>query len=143
MTEPGASLREVPPALARNAVAAWGADGQRFLDELPALLDSVTRDWGLDIVAPYPMSFHWVCLVRTADGVEAVLKLGPPGHPDMASEIAALGHFGSGAVRLLAHDVARGAMLLEKAEPGTAASALVPAKDLIATAAIITVMIRT
>jgi streptomycin 6-kinase len=134
---------EIPGALGRNAVAAWGADGQRFLDELPSLLDSVTRDWGLTVLAPYPMSFHWVCSVQTAEGGHAVLKLGPPGHVDVGGEVAALGHFGgAGAVRLLAHDVARGAMLLEQAVPGTPASALVPSKDIIATAAIITVMRR-
>jgi streptomycin 6-kinase len=134
---------DIPPALARNAVAAWGVDGQRFIDELPARLDSVTRDWGLTVDAVYPLSFHWVCSVRTDDGDEAVLKLGPSGVPDLAQQVATLRHFdGVGAVRLIAHDVARGAMLLEKAVPGTVASGLVPARDLVATAAIITVMRR-
>jgi streptomycin 6-kinase len=134
---------EVPQVLARNAVAAWGIDGQRFIDELPARLDSVTQGWGLTVEAVYPLSFHWVCSVRTRDGDEAVLKLGPSGVPDLAQQVATLRHFdGVGAVRLLAHDVALGAMLLEKAIPGTVAGALIPARDLIATAAIITVMRR-
>jgi len=140
----------IPPVLARNVVAAWGADGQRFLDLLPELLASVTRDWALTVVAPYPMTFHWVCEVRTADGAEAVLKLGPPGVVDVAHQVTAMRHFdGVGAVRLLAHDAGRGAMLLEKASPGLPASALlqvrdadIPIKDVIATAAIITVMRR-
>lgn len=149
----------VPAALARNVVAAWGADGQRFLDELPALIEAVRRDWALTLVAPYPMSYHWVCAVRTASGTDAVLKLGPPQAVEVRGEVAALDHYaGEGAVRLLAHDVDRGALLLERAVPGTAASALVPgsdhsrqrppggqslaSRDVIATAVIITVMRR-
>lgn len=133
---------EIPTALAHNAVAAWGSDGQRFLDELPALLDSVARDWGLTEITPLPMSFHWVGRVRRSDGVEAVVKLGPP-TIDVQCEAAALRHYdGHGAVRLLAADLARGALLLELARPGASARPLVPSKDLVATAAIITVMRR-
>lgn len=136
-------MEAIPPVLARNVVAAWGADGRRFLDDLPALLASVTRDWGLTVVTPLPGTYHWVARVRRADGTEAVLKLGPPSAVEVGREAAALGHFdGVGAVRLLAADLARGALLLEAASPGVSARTLVPAKDLIATAAIITVMRR-
>ena len=136
-------MEAIPPVLARNVVAAWGADGRRFLDDLPGLLASVTRDWGLTVVAPLPMTYHWVGRVRRADGVEAVLKLGPPQAVEVGSEVAALRHFaGEGAVRLLAADLGRGALLLELATPGESARPLVPARDLIATAAIITVMRR-
>jgi streptomycin 6-kinase len=136
-------VETIPPVLARNVVAAWGADGRRFLDELPALLTSVTRDWGLTVVAQLPGAYHWVGRVRRADGTEAVLKLGPPGVAEEAREAAALHHFdGRGAVRLLAADPARGARLLELASPGQSARSLVPHKDLIATAAIITVIRR-
>jgi streptomycin 6-kinase len=133
----------VPSSLARNVVAAWGADGQRFLETLPGLLDAVTRQWGLTLVAPLPMSYHWVGRVRRADGSEAVLKLGPPTAVELRREVAALRHFdGGGAVRLLAADLPRGALLLELASPGEPARSRVPAMDLVATAAIITVMRR-
>jgi streptomycin 6-kinase len=136
-------VEAIPPVLARNVVAAWGADGRRFLDELPALLASVTRDWGLTVVAPLPGTYHWVGRVRRADGSEAVLKLGPPSAVEVGHEAAALRHYdGVGAVRLLAADPARGALLLELASPGASARSLVPGKDLIATAAIITVIRR-
>jgi streptomycin 6-kinase len=49
---------------------------------------------------------------------------------------------GHGAVRLLDADSERGALLLEQAEPGTAASSVTPQRDIVATAAIITVMLR-
>lgn len=133
----------IPAALARNAVVAWGDEGRAFLDRLPRTVAEVARDWGLTLGLPYPMSYHWVCGVRQADGHHAVLKLGPPAAPHLAQEVAALRHFGGhGSVRLLAHDPARGALLLERALPGTAASTAVPERDIVATAAIITVMHR-
>src|SRR5215218_6057370 len=103
----------VPGVLARNARAAWGSDGERWLAALPGLLEEVARDWELELGAPYGLSFHWVCRVRRADGSPAVLKLGPaaPGH--LALEARTLAAYaGSGAVRLLAQDAGRGALLL-------------------------------
>jgi streptomycin 6-kinase len=68
-----------------------------------------------------------------------VLKLGvPAGH--LAAEAEALRVFdGDGAVRLLAEDAERGALLLERAAPGTMAAALVPGADADATAALVAV----
>ena len=67
----------VPPVLARNAMEAWGRDGERWLADLPVLLAQVARRWGLELGEPYGLSFHWVCRARRADGSAAVLKLGP------------------------------------------------------------------
>ncbi len=133
----------IPPVLARNVVLAWGADGQRWLDRLPGLIADVARDWDLELGQPYDLSFNWVVPVRCSDGGAAVLKLGPPEPGHLAAEATALARYdGHGAVRLLAHDHARGALLLERAVPGTMARAMVPERDLVATAAIITVMRR-
>ena len=56
--------------------------------------------------------------VRTAEGSDAVLKLGFP-HPEAAHEHLALRAWdGDGAVRLLRADPHRWALLLERAEPG-------------------------
>jgi streptomycin 6-kinase len=53
-----------------------------------------------------------------ADGTEAILKMGVP-NPELTTEIEALSAFGGrGAVRLLAVDRARGALLLERLRPG-------------------------
>jgi streptomycin 6-kinase len=133
----------IPPVLARNAVLAWGAHGRRWLDALPTLISDIATDWELDLGEPHDMSFHWVVDARLADGTAAVLKLGPAGPPDLAMEAKALSWYGgSGAVRLLKHDLDRGALLLERAVPGTMARSVVPDRDLVATAAIITVMRR-
>ncbi|WUI02184.1 phosphotransferase [Spirillospora sp. NBC_00431] len=133
-----------PPALVRNALTVWGDDGRRWLDELPVIADRVARDWRLRIGRTFELSYHWVAeATREDDGSAAVLKLGPPqpGHLDI--EAATLKVYGGrGAVRLLAHDPARGALLLERATPGTLARSLVPDNDEDATAAVIAVMRR-
>ncbi|HZN19555.1 MAG TPA: aminoglycoside phosphotransferase family protein [Micromonosporaceae bacterium] len=127
----------VPPALASNVVETWADEGARWLARLPALVADVARDWQLTLGAPYLLSFHWVAPATRADGSPAVLKLGvPAGH--LAHEAQALRAYGGhGAVRLLADDLDRGALLLERAEPGGPAAALVPRDDEAATAALI------
>jgi streptomycin 6-kinase len=131
----------IPPDLARNATIAWGADGERWLAALPRLLDDLARDWQLRLGPPYELSFNWVTAAWTADGTPAVLKLGPPEPGHLAVEASALAAYdGQGAVRLLARDDERGALLLERAEPGTMARTRVPDLDVIATAALISVM---
>ena len=53
------------------------------------------------------------------DGSDAVLKVQFP-HRESEHEAAALAHWqGDGAIRLLAHDVERHALLLERCVPGT------------------------
>lgn len=132
-----------PPVLVANALAVWGADGRRWLDALPRTAAAVARDWNLRIGEPFVLSYHWVAEAVTEDGAPAVLKLGPPQPGHLAHEAAALGIFGGrGAVRLLAHDAERGALLLERALPGTLARDLVPARDEEATAAVIEVIRR-
>jgi streptomycin 6-kinase len=132
----------VPPALARTAVAAWGRRGERWLAALPGTLAALANDWGLELGEPFELSHHWVCGARVG-GVRAVLKMGPPGATHLAAEAAALSAWGgAGAVRLLRSDVGRGALLLERAEPGTAATALVPDADEQATAAAVAVLRR-
>lgn len=127
----------IPDVLARNVREVWADDGERWLAGLPGLIEEVARDWGLTIGAPYPLSFHWVCAVTRADGSAAVLKLGvPAGHLAMQAQALRI-YDGHGAVRLLAHDLARGALLLERAEPGRSVAALVPDRDEEATAALI------
>ncbi|MDY7090941.1 MAG: aminoglycoside phosphotransferase family protein [Actinomycetota bacterium] len=105
--------------LTRNVVENWGADGERWLAGLPALIDEVAAEWDVRVLRTYPMTFHWVAEAECADGTGAVLKLGvPDGH--LGTEVEALRVFdGEGAVRLLAENAAKGALLVERAEPGT------------------------
>lgn len=133
----------IPGLLTRNVTRTWGADGRRWLAELPALVAEIACDWQLVLGAPYAMSLHWVAAVTRADGSAAVLKLGVPHDGHLATEAAALESYaGLGAVKLLEHDLGRGALLLEHAAPGTPVAALVPDRDETATAAVICVLKR-
>jgi streptomycin 6-kinase len=133
---------DIPPVLARNVVSVWGEDGRAWLAGLPGLVDDVFRSWQLDRdgATPFAMSLHWVAPVTRPDGSAAVLKLGLPDDGHLAVEAAALRAYGGrGAVRLLEYDAGRGALLLERADPGTPAKALVPHDDAAALAALLAV----
>jgi streptomycin 6-kinase len=98
-------------------------------------------DWDLILAEPLPMNLHWVAAVSTTGGSNAVLKLGPVEPQHLLAEAKALRAFaGRGSVRLLREDVQRGALLLERAEPGASLGQLVPRSDVEATAALIDVM---
>ncbi|MFC7546558.1 aminoglycoside phosphotransferase family protein [Plantactinospora sp. GCM10030261] len=128
---------------ARNVVAEWGEEGRRWLAELPELSAAVAEDWGLRLGGTFRLTFHWVVSAVSADGDPVVLKLGVPGQEHLAVEAAALRAFaGRGAVRLLATDLDRGALLLERASPGAMARELVPARDAEATEAVVAVLRR-
>jgi streptomycin 6-kinase len=127
----------IPPELTRNVLENWAGDGARWLAALPELVAAVAGDWDLVVGPPYPLSLNWVAPVTCADGSRAVLKLGvPSGHLSVEAE-ALRAYGGNGAVRLLAENAARGALLLERAEPGSPAAVLVPDDDEAATAALI------
>jgi streptomycin 6-kinase len=91
-----------------------------WLTGVPALLDELAASWGLTPGRAYPpgAAGHAV-RVALDDGTPAVLKLSNP-HRESLQEADALERWdGDGAVRLLARDDARHAMLLERCEPGT------------------------
>jgi len=129
--------------MVRNVIGAWGRDGARWLADLPHVLDHVARDWSLTVGAPYDLSYHYVAAVTCGDGTPAVLKLGVPTGDSLRFEAPALAAFGGrGAVRLLRVDLDRGAVLLERAEPGWRLRDLVPSRDAEATSAAVAVMRR-
>jgi streptomycin 6-kinase len=129
----------VPPTLRRNVVGNWGAAGVQWLSRLPALVEQVAREWNLDVGEPYALSMNWVAPATRGGGTAVVVKLGvPDGHLRHEAE-ALRAYDGYGAVRLLAWSEDRGALMLERVEPGGLAADLVPADDRAATAALITV----
>jgi len=132
-----------PAAFVRNVTGNWGDDGRRWLAQLPALVEDVAREWGLTVGAAYPLSFNYVAPARRADGSPAVLKLGLAAAGHVAMEADTLGFFGGrGAVEVLARDDDRGALLLERAEPGGTLRALVREHDEQATAVLVEMMRR-
>jgi len=108
------TLFQVPEVVRQKALAA-GAD--RWLDDLPRLVASVERDWGIAVGTAYGDSTEaFVAKATCESGTAAVLKLIVPRDGDAAAnEIAALRLTrGEGCVRLLRDDAARGALLLER-----------------------------
>jgi streptomycin 6-kinase len=84
------------------------------------LAAAVARDWGLRLGEPYPPgAAGYVVRAQLSDRTPAVLKL-QHRHREDEQEADALEQWdGDGAVRLLARDDDRHALLLERCEPGT------------------------
>lgn len=133
----------LPAAFTRTVRNTFGSAGRRWLAGLPGIAGQVVREWELTVEEPFPLSLNWVSRVRRPDGTTAVLKLGVPEAGHLADEATTLEFFaGHGAVRLLARDDVRGAVLLEEARPGTQVRHLVPERDEAATFVLIDVMRR-
>jgi streptomycin 6-kinase len=110
----------VPEKLARTTIALRGAAGTEWLNRLPAVISRCEERWALKVGPPFPEpSYNWAAPALRADGTAAVLKLSFP-NAEIRAEAEALRIFdGRGAVQLLEVDLDRGAMLLERCEPGT------------------------
>ena len=114
-------------ALAHGRLA-WANEsevGRAWLERLPRLLDECVEQWSLRIGEPFPSAWLSLALpAQLADGGDAVLKICFP-HHESEHEAEALAHWeGNGAVRLLAHDRTRHALLVERCRPGTPLSEL-------------------
>lgn len=120
---PGRKVQTSPvrldvPGEVRNKVVADG--NAAWLDELPAVVESVAQDWSLSIGASL-RGGHAAFVVEAtcADGTAAVLKVGVPGtRRELGFEATTLklGN-GDGSARLLRADLARDALLLERLGP--------------------------
>jgi streptomycin 6-kinase len=100
----------LPQALART----W-AHEPAWLDALPGLVHECAEKWSLEIEVPIDTPHSLVVLAG-----EVVLKLNAPSHDEAENEADALVAWdGRGAVRLVARDDVRRALLLERCVPGT------------------------
>ncbi len=101
--------------------------GRAWLDALPGRVAACAERWTLRVGDPFPGSHVSLALPATrADGTEAVLKLQLP-HRECEHEAEALRVWdGDGAVRLLEHEPAHHALLVERCLPGTPLSEVAP-----------------
>ena len=131
----------VPEAFARAIVALHGEAGRVWLEGLDALVGHCEGRWGLKVGPPFaPLSYNYAAPAEGPRGERYVLKLGVPTHELLGEINALLGFDGCGAARLFDSDAARGALLLERLEPGTPLTALCEEDDAAATAAAASVM---
>lgn len=99
----------------------------RWLDGLPRLVADLLEQWQLRVGPGTAYGQNAVVLhVRTRDGERAALKVGWPHRESTHEHLALRAWAGTGAVRLLRADPHRGALLLERAEPGHDLHALDP-----------------
>ena len=90
-----------------------------WLERVPDLVAECVEEWGLQLGEPYePGAAGYAVPVELQDGRQAVLKLIYP-HRESEHEVDALALWdGHGAVKLLARDDDRSAMLLERCDSG-------------------------
>jgi streptomycin 6-kinase len=108
------------------------ADLTKWREALPDLVASCCKEWGLRVGEQYaPGAAGYAAPAELRDGTRAVLKVGVP-HREAEQEADALERWdGDGAVRVLARDDERWALLLERAEPGTSLSESPDALDVL------------
>jgi streptomycin 6-kinase len=107
-------LSEVPVEVHRKAMA-QGSRGVRWLERLDANVRELERDWEIRVgSALRGGSDAYVAEATLSDGSKAVLKLALPGNGAPHEIETLVLADGRGYVRLLRHDVARQAMLLER-----------------------------
>ncbi len=129
------------PAFVANVVGVHGDAGRQWLPDIPRLLGELEASWGLQISAPYELSYNYVAPATSRSGTRCVVKLTVPGSEALTREAVALASYaGNGAVRLLARDDRRGALLLERAEPGLQLAEWGPDRDSEATSILCSVM---
>jgi streptomycin 6-kinase len=91
-----------------------GPHAQHWLQDLPELIQDLEREWRVRIgPALSGGSEAFVATARTADGVEAVVKLAMPGSDFLREIDTLLRARGKGYAQVLRHDLARNALLLE------------------------------
>lgn len=91
-----------------------------WLERIPDLVAECVEEWGLRLGEPYEAgAAGYTVRADLPDGTPAVLKVIYP-HREAEHEGEALRVWdGDGAIRLLAYDEVRWAMLIERCEPGT------------------------
>jgi streptomycin 6-kinase len=131
----------LPEDFARRINALHGEAGRLWLEGLPALVEHCAGRWELNVGPPFePLSYNYAAPAEGPGGERFVLKLGVPTRGLLCEIDALLGFDGCGAARLFDSDAARGALLLERLEPGTPLAALCEEDDGAATAAAAAVM---
>lgn len=127
-------MADAPPPYPSPFLRRNGAD-PAWLAALPDLLADLAARWSLTLDPPFPsIAYNYVASAARDDGTPCVLKVSRY-VAETRAEIAALQLWsGDGAARLLAADPDRGALLLERLEPGTTLRAVAEGDEDTATA---------
>jgi len=118
------------PAEVQSKLVYLGADGARWLSELPGFVRGLEHEWNITVGAVVNGgSEALVAQVTTADGGDAIVKIGVPGPTGFEQEVRTLLLAnGRGYVKVLRHDAKRRVMLQERLGPQLAQLGL-PVRD--------------
>ncbi|HEX5563846.1 MAG TPA: aminoglycoside phosphotransferase family protein, partial [Sporosarcina sp.] len=110
----------LPTAFHEKIINCFGEAGENWLGTLEETLNGIADTWGLTLESPVTnLSYNYVIHVTDQNNDPYILKMGLPGF-DFNNEIRTLQLYnGQGCARLVRADEERGAMLLEKLQPGT------------------------
>jgi streptomycin 6-kinase len=117
------SFAPIPAPVRQRALDWYGDRGRDWLAALPATVTGLAAAWDLQPAgAPFAggTTTAYVLPLDRADGTPAVLKVDLRDSENRSEPTALRAYDGDGAVRLLEYDPDSGAMLLERARPGTA-----------------------
>lgn len=119
---------EVPPAFARSTIERAGEPGRAWIDSLPEIADELCDRWGLVLRGAPRHGYVALVLPVSRDDVSLALKISWI-DASTRQEALVLGHWaGNGAVRLIDHHAASGALLLEWLDPDRSLGSM-PADD--------------
>ncbi len=118
-------VRSLPPEFLDRMRRVSGADGKRWIETLPEIIEIVSRRFDVGSLKPVEdLSYHFVAFAERRTGGSCVVKVGVANRDSLA-EAAALDAFaGRGACTLFgeidasADDPAYVALLLERCDPG-------------------------
>lgn len=114
-------MNDLPAEFVDNVKRVCHAKGELWLNRLPEAVNELESVWGIETDGHFSnLTYNFVAPAALKDGSRAVLKIGLPVDDfEIYSEAEFLRLAdGKGAVKLLAEDRTRRAMLLERLEPG-------------------------
>jgi streptomycin 6-kinase len=116
----------IPDLLAHTASAWFGDEGRLWLERLPEMIAECAARWTINVGAPYEPggAVSWVAPVHGRGATKWVLKIAIPNDESRYEHAALRQLHGDGMVRLIDTYRERGALLLERLEPGTPLTAM-------------------
>jgi streptomycin 6-kinase len=118
---------ELPESYRERIIGTRRDEWVHWLRDLPDVVATLLERWDLSIAELFPLSWNYVVAAEREPGGACVLKIGPPvraGGEGTVREALALRLAGRSAVLVLEEDAEAGALLLERAIPGTPVSEL-------------------
>jgi streptomycin 6-kinase len=123
---------DLPESYRRRIIGTGKGEWARWLRDLPDVVATLAERWDLSLGDMYPLSWNYVVAVERDPNEQCVLKIGPPVPEDgegTVREALALRLAGDAAVRVLEEDSEAGALLLERAIPGSPVSDMCEVDD--------------